>query len=60
MAGRAKVGGKGKSGKHGAKRFASKKTLKATILGITKPAIRRLARRGGVKRISSYVYEETR
>jgi len=29
-------------------------------MGITKPAIRRLARRGGVKRISSYIYEETR
>ena len=27
---------------------------------ITKPAIRRLARRGGVKRISSYIYEESR
>ena len=29
-------------------------------LGITKPAIRRLARRGGVKRISGLIYEETR
>ena len=28
--------------------------------GITKPAIRRLARRGGVKRISGPIYEETR
>lgn len=28
--------------------------------GVTKPAIRRLARRGGVKRISGGVYEETR
>merc|ERR1712037_1074699 len=36
------------------------KTLRESILGITKPAIRRLARRGGVKRISSYIYEETR
>merc|ERR1740117_1696908 len=35
-------------------------TLPTTIMGITKPAIRRLARRGGVKRISSYIYEETR
>merc|ERR1712070_930704 len=59
MAGRAKIGGKGKGGKQGAKRFASKKSLKETIMGITKPAIRRLAR-GGVKRISSYIYEETR
>eukprot|EP00798_Chlamydomonas_sp_ICE-L_P028173 gene28173-biopygen32138 len=28
--------------------------------GITKPAIRRLARRGGLKRISGLIYEETR
>lgn len=30
------------------------------LSGITKPAIRRLARRGGVKRISGLIYEETR
>ena len=30
------------------------------LTGITKPAIRRLARRGGVKRISGLIYEETR
>ena len=30
------------------------------LAGITKPAIRRLARRGGVKRISGLIYEETR
>ena len=59
--GRAKIGaGKGKGGKQGAKRFASKKSLKETIMGITKPAIRRLARRGGVKRISALVYDEVR
>ena len=34
--------------------------LKLFIQGITKPAIRRLARRGGVKRISGLIYEETR
>lgn len=34
--------------------------VKDNILGITKPAIRRLARRGGVKRISSLVYDESR
>ena len=34
--------------------------LKPNIEGITKPAIRRLCRRGGVKRISGLVYEETR
>ena len=30
------------------------------VQGITKPAIRRLARSGGVKRISGPIYEETR
>ena len=32
--------------------------LRDNIQGITKPAIRRLARRGGVKRISGLIYEE--
>ncbi len=50
-------GGKG-LGKGGAKRH--RKVLKDNIQGITKPAIRRLARRGGVKRISGLIYEETR
>ena len=59
MPGKAKIGGKGKGGKQGVKR-ATKKAVRQTIMGITKPAIRRLARRGGVKRISSYIYEETR
>ncbi|KAI0447077.1 histone-fold-containing protein [Xylaria telfairii] len=36
------------------------KILRDNILGITKPAIRRLARRGGVKRISGAIYEEAR
>ena len=37
------------------------KVLRDNIQGITKPAaIRRLARRGGVKRISGLIYEETR
>lgn len=58
MAGRGKVG-KG-YGKVGAKRHGTKKSIRETIMGITKPAIRRLARRGGVKRISSLIYEETR
>ena len=57
MSGRGKVG-KG-LGKGGAKR-ATKKVLRDTIKGITKPAIRRLARRGGVKRLSGLMYEETR
>ena len=34
--------------------------LLTSTTGITKPAIRRLARRGGVKRISGLIYEETR
>mmetsp|Transcript_123760 Transcript_123760/g.396072 ORF Transcript_123760/g.396072 Transcript_123760/m.396072 type:complete len:118 (-) Transcript_123760:256-609(-) len=38
----------------------SRKVLKESIQGITKPAIRRLARRGGVKRISGLIYEESR
>jgi histone H4 len=60
-----KTGGKGgKGGKGfgkmggGAKRL--RKTTKEVILGITKPAIRRLARRGGVKRISALIYDESR
>ena len=54
-----KSSGKGKSAKsYGAKRV--KRTTKDVILGITKPAIRRLARRGGVKRISALIYDETR
>ncbi|KAL0238655.1 hypothetical protein GEMRC1_013128 [Eukaryota sp. GEM-RC1] len=52
-------GGKG-FGKEGAKRLRSRKDLRDNIFGITKPAIRRLARRGGVKRISALVYDETR
>tara|TARA_X000000368_G_scaffold404227_1_gene380029 strand:+ start:1361 stop:1681 length:321 start_codon:yes stop_codon:yes gene_type:complete len=36
------------------------KPARDSIQGITKPAIRRLARRGGVKRISGLMYEETR
>ncbi|XP_046685059.1 histone H3-like [Homalodisca vitripennis] len=56
MTGRGK-GGKG-LGKRGAKRHM--KVLRDNIQGITEPAIRRLARRGGVKRISGLIYEETR
>ena len=52
-------GGKGKGvGKTGAKRHT--KVLKNNLQSITKPAIRRLARRGGVKRISGMMYDETR
>lgn len=59
MSGRGKGGKGGKGlGKGGAKRH--KKSLRDNLQGITKPAIRRLARRGGVKRISGLIYEETR
>src|ERR1700688_3772083 len=66
MSGRGKGGkglglGKGVGvggGGGGAKRH--RKILRDNIQGITKPAIRRLARRGGVKRISNLIYEETR
>jgi len=54
--------GRGKGGaglgKGGSKRH--RRALRDTIQGITKPAIRRLARRGGVKRLSGTIYEETR
>lgn len=56
MSGRGK-GGKGK-GKDGAKRHH--RVLRDSSVGITEPAIRRLARRGGVKRISGLIYEEAR
>ncbi|KAJ4390233.1 hypothetical protein N0V85_007432 [Neurospora sp. IMI 360204] len=49
--------GKGKGGV-GIKRH--RKIIKDTIRGITKPAIRRLARRGGVKRISAGIYDDIR
>lgn len=52
-----KKSGEGK-GTPGTKR--TKKALKDNIRGITKPAIRRMARRGGVKRISGIMYEEVR
>ena len=42
-------------GNGGAKRH--RKVLRDSIQGITKPAIRRLARRGGVERIMGLIYE---
>mmetsp|Transcript_28482 Transcript_28482/g.20576 ORF Transcript_28482/g.20576 Transcript_28482/m.20576 type:complete len:111 (-) Transcript_28482:68-400(-) len=56
--GKGKSGGKG-FGKVGAKRHV-KKQVRETINGVTQPAIRRLARRGGVKRISALIYPEAR
>jgi histone H4 len=56
------MSGRGKGaegfGKGGAKRH--RKIVRNAIQGVTKPAIRRLARRGGVKRISGLIYEESR
>ncbi len=49
---------KGKSAKGATKRM--KKVLKDNVKSITKGSIRRLARRGGVKRISGLLYEEVR
>jgi hypothetical protein len=49
---------RGEGSKGGAKRCRT--VLRNNIQGITKPEIRRLARRGGVKRISGLIYEETR
>ena len=45
-------------GRGGAKRLRKVRDDN-TIQGITKPVIRSLARRGGVKRIYGLVYEET-
>ena len=57
MSGRG-FGGKG-LGKGGAKRH--RKILRGNIIpALRKPEIRRLARRGGVKRISGLIYEEMR
>ena len=54
-----KTYGKGKVC-HGNKIKRNRNETRDVILGITKPAIRRLARRGGVKRISALIYDETR
>jgi histone H4 len=57
------MAGRGKGGKGLGKKAYTKRhrvVLRDNMNGITKPAIRRLARRGGVKRISGLVYDETR
>ena len=46
------------SGKGGAKRH--RRTMQNSLAGISRGDVRRLARRGGVKRISSLIYEEAR
>ena len=52
------MSGQSKGGKGGAKRHC--KVLSDNIEGITNSATKRLALRGGVKRISGLIYEETR
>lgn len=48
------------SGRLGQGRRRHRKVLKDTIQAVTKGDIRRLARRGGVKRISAGIYNEAR
>lgn len=55
-----KAKSKGKSKSKPIQTTRHRKVLRDSILGITKPAVRRLCRRGGVKRISGKMYEETR
>ncbi|KAL2276992.1 hypothetical protein FJTKL_00298 [Diaporthe vaccinii] len=52
------VSGKTVFGAKGGKRH--RKIIKDNIRGITRPDIRRLARRGGVKRISAAIYNDVR
>ncbi|KAF6820219.1 histone H4 [Colletotrichum sojae] len=54
-------GGKGKTILQGAKRHReNRKIIKDTIRGISKVLRSRLARRGGVKRISAMIYDDAR
>uniref|UniRef100_UPI00398F26EF histone H4-like n=1 Tax=Pristiophorus japonicus TaxID=55135 RepID=UPI00398F26EF len=53
-------GGKGGKGLGKGRAKWHHKVLRNNIQGITKPAIRRLARHGRVKRISGLIYEEAR
>lgn len=48
------MAGKGKAGKKSVKRGEIKKVVRSSL---TKGSIRRLARRGGIKRISDNVYD---
>lgn len=58
--GKAFKGGKGLGKGLGKGKKFRRRALRDNIQGITKPAIRRLARRGGVKRISADIYENIR
>ncbi|KAI9672020.1 MAG: hypothetical protein M1829_004564 [Trizodia sp. TS-e1964] len=62
-ASRPTLGGKGLGlgrGKKGVANRRHRKIVKETIRGITKGDIRRLARRGGIKRISAAIYDDMR
>eukprot|EP00331_Platyophrya_macrostoma_P012580 CAMPEP_0176431678 /NCGR_PEP_ID=MMETSP0127-20121128/14944_1 /TAXON_ID=938130 /ORGANISM="Platyophrya macrostoma, Strain WH" /LENGTH=101 /DNA_ID=CAMNT_0017813709 /DNA_START=89 /DNA_END=394 /DNA_ORIENTATION=+ len=48
------------AGSKGSSTKRQKKVLRENVKSITKGAIRRLARRGGVKRIAAEVYDEVR
>ncbi|KAJ4419018.1 Histone H4 [Gnomoniopsis sp. IMI 355080] len=54
------VGGKSLFGGKNAGAKRHRKIMTDTIRGITRPDIRRLARRGGVKRISAGIYNDVR
>lgn len=51
---------KGQSKKASSQQNRHRNVLGPAVQGVTKKAIRHLARRGGVKRISGHIYEETR
>ena len=53
--GASRPAGRGKGG-----RFPNKKPKKVGMQNLTKPVIRRLARRGGIHRISGLLYESVR
>ena len=59
MPGGAKKLGKGVPSGAVAKRHSQAK-LRGNLAGITDPSIRRLARKGGIKRINGLVYDEVR
>ena len=58
MSGRGKFSSTSGKGGKGAKRH--RRQTRDSLSGITKPAIRRLCRRSGVKRISGLIYDEAR
>ncbi|KAI8916671.1 hypothetical protein PhCBS80983_g04280 [Powellomyces hirtus] len=65
MAGKGHAPGLGKGKSRAYKNYGTpirrrQKILRDNLTGITQPAIRRLARRGGVKRISHGIYDEVR